>query len=65
MKRVKLNINGREVEAILVERVYTFKRRGKIHNKVYEWEECRLMTFLPKSFAGKKVVVIKAEDLGL
>ena len=58
MVRVKVKIDGREKEGILVTTLRRKTRRKKLNDKVYEWVEYYAYVYLPKEFVGKKLVLV-------
>lgn len=65
MRTVKINLNGKETEALVVEHIYKVKRKRRIRGKIYEWEERYLHLFLPKTFTARRVLIVKADDINV
>lgn len=58
VERVKVNLNGREVEAILVTRIYTTKRKRVSGGKYYEWVDRHITVYIPSDMVGKGYLVV-------
>jgi len=58
MKRVKLNVNGKEVEGRIITSIYTRKRKRKTKDKVFEWDEYFTVVYIPKPWRDKTLVLI-------
>lgn len=58
MRTIRLNVNGREVEAILVEKATKRRKIKVVRDKVYTWEEYMINVYVPKRFADKKFAII-------
>ncbi|RLF17489.1 MAG: hypothetical protein DRN06_03760 [Thermoprotei archaeon] len=58
MKTIKLKVDGREVEGIVVNKLKSKKRKRKVGNKEYEWVEYFIFMYVPKGWADKKLVLI-------
>jgi len=58
VKKVKININGKEVEAYLINKVYERKRKRKIGKKEYSWNERYIVIYLPSSIECNEFLLI-------
>jgi len=58
MKRVKVKINGKEKEAVVVDNVKEKKRVRNIKGQEYTWVEYYAYVYIPKGFVGKKLVLV-------
>ena len=58
MPRIKLVVNGREVEAILCTYIKR-KLKKRIHKgREYKWYEYRVEASIPKEWANRKLVIL-------
>jgi len=62
MEKVKIKVNGKEVEGILVSKLYMSKRKRKVKDKVYEWEEEYLHIYIPKDMRSGKYIIIPLKE---
>lgn len=58
MVRVKVKIDGKEKEGILVNTVLKKTRKRRLNDKEYEWVEYYAYVYIPREFVGKKLVLI-------
>ena len=64
MKTVKLVVNGKEIEGMISETVVKLKRRRKIKDKEYTWDDYKLIVYIPKAWRKfKKFIVIPADNV--
>lgn len=63
---MKLNINGKEIEGILVHGVKRHVRRKIVNGKVYEWIDRKIIVYIPKRLEHiDRYVIIPADKLDL
>ena len=53
-----MNIDGKECEAIIIDKVYSRRRKRKLKGKEYEWKECCVWVYIPSTFEGKKLALV-------
>lgn len=58
MRLVKVKVNGRVVEAILITNVKEKKRKRTIRGKKYEWVEYYAWVYIPKGWSNKKLILL-------
>ena len=58
MKTIKVKVNGREVEALLIENVKSRIRKKSVNNKEYYWEERYIFISLPKFLWDKQLAIV-------
>ena len=58
MPIIKVNVNGKEVEGVLVENVKCRRRKTTKKNKTYEWDECTVFLYIPKRLANRKLALV-------
>ena len=58
MKTIKVKVNGREVEALLIENVKSRIRKKNVNNKEYYWEERYIFVSLPKFLWDKQLAIV-------
>ncbi len=58
MRKVKVRLNDKEVEAFLVDKIYERKRERQIKNKRYFWTERYIVFYIPSYVKSKRFLVI-------
>ena len=58
MEKVKVNIDGKECEAYIIDKVYTRQRKRRIKGKEYSWEESCVYAYVPGNLKGKKLLLV-------
>jgi len=58
VKKIKIAVNGREVDAFLVDKIYRIRKRKEIDGKIYEWDEYYIHVYVPGELRDKKFLII-------